>query len=39
MIYASKTSYFADFLAPKRLILQIFERQNVLFCRFELKKE
>lgn len=32
MIYASKTSYFADFLALKRLILHFFEPQNVLFC-------
>lgn len=32
MKYASKTSYFAFFLALKRLILQIFGRQNVLFC-------
>ena len=34
MKYASKTSYFAFFLALKRLILQIFGRQNVLFCIF-----
>ena len=32
MKYASKTSYFAFFLALKRLILQIFGRQKVLFC-------
>ena len=34
MKYASKTSYFAFFLVLKRLILQIFGRQNVLFCSF-----
>ena len=38
MIYASKTSYFAIFHAPKRLILQFFTSLNVLFCNFSRSK-